>query len=344
MLQPGTYVLSWWDQARDPATGVTPPTTAVPVDYVAAVYDASWNVLPNAFFGLPFVPSSSEAGASLWSARHTLTFTVAQPAAFHIAFGASVAGNGPGSVAIADVQLELAAAAGQPTTYTSTNQAGLSAAYNCPPTDSDLRAAFKHNCSGAACTYDLSVPLVIDTADVNADKTALGGVLAPGNYNYRHDTLALNLVGTGVHDCTNDPTNSCYGAGYVQYNMQHDATSAGILDYSGNVRVFDFGVASINGGKALAAEQYITMPVSSDDEALISQPGILHEELSGRPLDGSYSISIIDSPDLDWGALQDIQIVFNYEYWSAIQVSGNTADYKSRLKIGHKRTLPILKH
>ena len=139
-------------------------------------------------------------------------------------------------------------------------------------------------------------------------------------------------------------TNACYGSGYVQYNLQHDATSAGILDYTGNVRVFNFGVASINGGKALAAEQYITMPVSSDDQSLLSQPGILHEELGGRPLDGAYTLSIIDSPDLNWSALQDIQIVFNYEYWSAIRVSGNTGDARQRLRLGHPRTKPILRH
>jgi hypothetical protein len=136
-------------------------------------------------------------------------------------------------------------------------------------------------------------------------------------------TTALNLVGTGVHTCVNDPSQNCYGSGYVQYNLQHDAQNAGIVGYDGNSRVFDFGVANISGGKALAAEQYITMPLSSNDENLISQPGIEHIEFGGRPLDGTYYLRIIDSPDLNWSALQDVQFILDYEYWSQIQVTSD---------------------
>ena len=355
-LQPGTYVLSWWDQARDlcgnlfgsGAACSTPPPSS-PVSYVATVYDANWNQV-SIFYNAPFVPASGAvqvaddggSSLSLWSQRNTLSFTVTAPGTYYIAFGASTLGNGPGSVAIADVQLELAPASGRPSPYVGTGGSLLVTSYNCPPSVSDLQAAFQHNCNqNGTCTYDLIAPVIINTQALNAGQTPLNGVLAPGNYNYRHDTLALNLVGTGVHNCANDPTNTCYGAGYVQYNLQHDATSAGILDYNGNVRVFDFGIGSINGGKALAAEQYITMPLSSDDQSLISQPGILHEELSGRPLDGSYTLSILDSPDLNWSALQDVQFVFNYDYWSAIQVSGNTGDAKQHLRLGHPRAKPI---
>ena len=117
----------------------------------------------------------------------------------------------------------------------------------------------------------------------------------------------------------------------------------GIVGYDGNARMFDFGTATINHGKALAAEQYLTMPLSSDDQGLITQPGIEHQEFGGRPLDGAYTLRIWDSPDLNWNALQDIQIVFNYEYWSAIQVSGNTGDAHRPL-IGHPRTKPIPLH
>jgi hypothetical protein len=135
--------------------------------------------------------------------------------------------------------------------------------------------------------------------------------------------LSVNLVGTGVHDCTNAPTPDCYGSAYIQYTLAHDGTNAGILDWNGNSRVFDFGIASINSGKALAAERYITLPISSDDQALLNQAGIQHIELRGRPLDGAYTLRIWDSPSLNWNRLQDVQIVLDYLYWSEIIANGN---------------------
>ena len=123
---------------------------------------------------------------------------------------------------------------------------------------------------------------------------------------------------SGVRDCTNAPTSSCYGTGYVEYTLQHDANAAGILDWHGDARPFDFGTARIEHGKALAAERYITMPLSSADQGLIGQPGIQHQEFRGRPLDGSYKIKIWDSPALMWNRLEDVQIILQYRYWSQI--------------------------
>ena len=74
------------------------------------------------------------------------------------------------------------------------------------------------------------------------------------------------------------------------------------------------------------------MPLSSNDQALISQPGIEHIEFGGRPLDGTYHLRIWDTPDLNWSALQDIQIILNYEYWSQIQANGNTPMFHHRLQ------------
>ncbi len=199
---------------------------------------------------------------------------------------------------------------------------------DCAMTDADFRAAFSHACDrDGSCHYDMSVPFIIDTSAL--DGSGLGTKLASGNYNYRQITTAVNLVGTGVHSCANDPTPNCYGSGYVQYDLQHDAQNAGIVGYDGNSRPFDFGVAKIAGGKALAAEQYITVPVGSNDQSLISQPGIEHVEFGGRPLDGTYYLRIWDSPDLNWSALQDVQLIVDYEYWSQIQVTQDIRHPKS---------------
>jgi hypothetical protein len=220
------------------------------------------------------------------------------------------------------VQLEVAPQ-GQPSAYVATGVTTNAPAFECPMTDSDLRSAFTHSCDkSGACWYDLNVPLIIDTTALGGSG-GVGAKLANGNFNYRHISSAINLVGTNVHNCANDPNPNCYGSAYVQYDLQHDATNAGIIGYDGNAREFDFGIASINHGKALAAERYLTMPLSSGDQGLIAQAGITHIEFGGRPLDGTYRLRIWDSPDLSWSNLQDIQIILNYEYWSQIQANGN---------------------
>jgi hypothetical protein len=326
-LGAGSYVLSWWDQARDANAQIVFAGGTAPPKYLAEVLGPSGD--PIAIYDqAPYMPPQvGDAGApSLWSARHALSFTVTTAGTYTVAFGASSLGGGNGSVAIADVQLEQAAT-GEPTTYVATTDTTEVAALNCPLSDADLRAAFVHNCDGnGSCFYELNVPLIINTSSL--DESSLNGKVASGNYNYRHTTLALNLVGTNLRNCANDPNPNCFASGVVQYNLQHDATNAGIVGYDGNSRVFNFGVAGIQHGKALATERYLTTPLGSSDQQLISQPGIQHVEFGGRPLDGTYHLRIWDSPDLNWSALQDIQIVLNYEYWSQIQGNGNAGSLR----------------
>jgi hypothetical protein len=319
-LASGSYLLSWFDEARDPKTGALLAAPATAESYVVRVFDAQWNQLAM-YDNAPFVATSSVS----WSARLALPFTAPAQGTYYIAFGASTADEPAGSVAIADVQLEATTGNNVPSPYIETSNSRMVTAYNCTPSDSDMRSAFKHDCdSNGNCWYDLVTPIIIDSTQLQTGQSPISGKLAPGNYNFRHVNLALNLVGTNVHDCSASPTPDCYGSAYIQYTLRHDGTQAGILDWNGNSRVFDFGVASINYGKALAAERYITLPMSSNDQGLISQPGVQHIELGGRPLDGVYSLRIWDSPSLKWSNLQDVQIVLAYEYWSEIVANGNS--------------------
>ncbi len=340
-LSAGSYVLSWWDQARDAnanvvavggttlSGGVTSPPQFAPPTYVAEVFDDSWGEMAIQD-AVPFRPAAVDAsGVTLWSTRHVLSFSVANEGLYFVGFSASDRSAPMGSVAIADVQLEQAAS-GEPSTYVATTGTTMVSGTDCPMSDADLRAAFVHSCdANNVCYYDLDVPFVIDTSIL--DGSPLSAKLADGNYNYRQITLALNLVGTGVHSCAGDPSPNCYGSGYIQYTLRHDAQSAGIVGYDGNSRPFDFGVATIAGGKALAAEQYVTMPLSANNTQLIGQPGIEHVEFGGRPLDGTYSLRIQDSPDLNWAALEDVQFIVDYEYWSGIQVTED-ARHPKRLR------------
>jgi hypothetical protein len=310
---PGTYVLSWWDQARDPVTGA-PFTGKASAPYRVKIYDSAWTPLPAEYTGLP---TSTDSAGATWSTRNTLSFTLATPDIVHVAFAASLEGGAPGSVAIADAQLELAPAGGKASAYVDTGSNGRVVSYQCALTPTELRAAFQRNCDDdGSCHYDLQVPIAIDTHDLTSNGMPLAGKLAAGNYNYRHVDVALNVVGTGVIDCSQTSSPDCLGSGYVTYTMLDDASQVGVLGYDGQSRPFNFGVGTISGGKALTSERYITTPIGSADQALISQ--VLRPELRGRPLDGTYTLRIDDTPALHFQQIQDIQIILNYRYWSRV--------------------------
>ncbi len=173
--------------------------------------------------------------------------------------------------------------------------------------------------SNKQCFYELVAPMVIDTTGLASGNSRLAGKLAAGNFNFRHISIAVNLVGTGVYDCGSNPSQSCFASAYLDYSIDHDAFQVPVLPWDGVPQVFNFGSAGINHGKGLAAERYITVPISSADQGLLTQPGVEKPEYRGRPLDGSYRFRIWDSPSLVWNRLEDVQFVLKYRYWSRIQ-------------------------
>jgi hypothetical protein len=309
-LQPGTYALSWWDQARDAGGKIA----AASRPYPAGIYDSNW------------APVASWTGAPAdgtigWSARHSMTAVIAAPGTYHVVFGASLSGADGGSVAIANVQLEPLAAGAKPLPYADTDSSGRVSSFMCAATAGDLRASFRRMCEpDGTCFYELTTPISLDTKTLRANGVPLKGKLAAGNFNFRHIDVALNLAGTAVRDCTGTSSPDCYGSGYLEYTLAHDGNNVGVLGFDGEARSFDFGVGSIEHGKALTAERYITTPVSSGDQQLLAP--LMKTELRGRPLDGIYRLRIYDTAALHWDRLEDVQIVLKYHYWSRIATPG----------------------
>ncbi|MEO8905255.1 MAG: hypothetical protein ABI627_27360 [Polyangiaceae bacterium] len=309
------YVLSWWDMARHGDGG--PTRNADTVDpYVAAVFDSNWALVSG---GSAIVPQQSTDGVT-WSDRRTLDVFAPVDGEYHVLFTAAPAGVIGDGVAIANVQLEVSPGnAGGATAYESNGAKNLHATGKCTVDTPDrFRSRFVRRCDNIGCFFELSDVLAIDTQALNQGSSSLLGKLAVGNFNYRNNTVALNVVGTGVIDCSQAPATSCNGSAYVQYDLDHVAYNVPLEDYEGGTRCFDFGQGSIRGGKALASERFITLPLGSADRDLIDQSPFLKPEFSGRPLSGSYRLRIHDEPQLVWKNVQDIQIVMNYGYWSRV--------------------------
>jgi hypothetical protein len=312
---PGTYVLSWWDQARDIVTG-QPSTTAIP--YRVVVYDSTWTSVA----GFSGPPTPSATAGTTWSTRHAVAFTVTNPDLFHIAFAASTAGGAAGSVAIANPQLELAASGATASPFVDTSPTGQAITFGCSLSPAELRQAFQRSCDAdGTCHYDLQIPVTINTQTLTSNGASLAGKLAKGNYNFRHVDVALNAVGTGVLDCSQSGSPDCQGSGFLAYDLTDDGSNIGVLGADREYRRFDFGAATINQGKLLTAERYLTSPLGSEDQQLINQ--FLKTELRGRPIDGTYYLRIYDSPALHFDQLQDIQFVLKYHYWSRIAAPQN---------------------
>jgi hypothetical protein len=312
-----SYALSWHDMARDngdPANPDVTPTSANE-DYSVGVYDPNWDLI-GSFIEKPHVYSAGQP----WSVPRVIAFTAKTAGTHYIAFSASAKGVATrGSVAIANVQLEEAANADSTTGYEATDASRLVLTGDCTAGSPEMfRAAFEYQCNANTCFYDLRKPFAVDLRSLIAGTSPLAGKIAQDNFNYRTLTVALNVVGTGVIDCSKNPTPSCFGSPYVEYTFEHDALDSLIIDYLGFPRAFNFGLAGIRYGKALAAERFVTLPMGSADQAFFSQPEFQKVEFRGRPLDGSYRLRVFDNPALDWTKVEDIQIVLNYRYWSRV--------------------------
>jgi hypothetical protein len=234
-------------------------------------------------------------------------------------FKASASNASPGSVAIADAQLELSST-GTASGYVDSDSSGMTTSFNCALSPAQLRSAFQRNCDpDGTCHYDLTTPITINTQTMTSNGMSLAGKLATGNFNFRHIDVAVNVVGTGVIDCTSTGSLDCFGSGFLQYTLTDDGSNVGVLGFDNDYRQFDFGTATIDHAKALTAERYLTLPLGSSDQQLVSQ--IKQVQFRGRPMDGVYGLKIYDTPALHFDQIQDIQLVLDYHYWSRVVTS-----------------------
>ncbi|MCA9606751.1 MAG: hypothetical protein KC619_14195 [Myxococcales bacterium] len=138
--------------------------------------------------------------------------------------------------------------------------------------------------------------------------------LAAGSYNYRHEDVAFNIVGSAVVDCRRAVRPwECYGDGNIEYGLRQDGLVF-IENHDREVHSFMAEPGVILEGRALAAERYLTNPLSDVDRTLISP--FERRELWGRPLAGSYVLRIYGRPEINWRYIESIQMLLHYRYWT----------------------------
>ena len=198
----------------------------------------------------------------------------------------------------------------------------------CPDDGTELRRrAFSYGCTRACrdgydgtctsaesierCYWQTAVSLSSD--DLGRTITGTPAGFAGGNFNYRVEDIGLNFVGTALRNCPSDAASGCFGSGNLSYSLVHQGPWF-VRNAEGGDYLAPLFPGRIESARALAAERYITNPVSSADEALLT-PYMRHE-FRGRPMSGTLLIRVWDDPGFAWENLEDIQLVLNYRYWT----------------------------
>lgn len=318
-----TYIASWWDMARK--VDGTPWTAAsAPSDYEVSIYDQNWVRVAT----LALTPTKPGASGSTWSERHSLEFTCPVDGNYHLAFKPVTPTDGL-SLAIANVQIEaLSKSQGFASAYSHTESVLDRSNHTCSLSREGFLAGFTRKCEGGlasgtapACYYELNHNIVIDAESHNNGFGGLVGQVGVGNLNLRHVDIGVNVVGSGVLDCSLSSGSGCYDSAFLEYDLQHTAYDAAIQNAQNQTVCFNFGSAQIRSGKAIAAERMLTLPLSGTDAQLLQSPAFTKTELAGRPLSGVYRLRIKESPALVFNQIEDIQLVLHYRYWSRVAPS-----------------------
>lgn len=244
----------------------------------------------------------------------------------------------PQAIDIAGIQFEdmtrvrrssVEASTLRPTAFIRTDHNARSSIPVCEDTDGDVfrdgwryecerlcAAGFRTDCpeesAVLACFWERSFEFASEDLLARGQLARAG--FAVGNYNYRTDGLALNFVGTNVRDCEGSAfPSSCFGSGYVNYSIEHVGPYT-VINHQGERYSAPLFTGLIEYARGLSSERYLTNPLSSADRSLIES--YTRGEFRGRPLTGSYIVRIWDDGAVNFGAIEDVQILLNYRYWT----------------------------
>jgi hypothetical protein len=318
-LQPGRYRFSWFSLVA-PAEGGVDPAVAQAAGIVRSA-DGVIARLPN---------SENSVGAASGWRRYFFSFELNQETDVVVGFTKTTTGDLPVSAPMLEsVQSALGTVAVVPRPFSKTDDTLTSVRPVCEDTDGAVfrrtrwtRSCVKlcpdgysSNCESRAkteCYRETSFQLSQRGLEEGAILNQSG--FARGNFNYRIDTIGLNFVGTGVRNCTDSTLPStCFGGGFVPYSLEHEGPYL-VRNHKGEDFRAELFTGHIEHARGLGTERYLTNPLSSADRTLLQD--YLRTELQGRPLDGTFVLRIWESGGVDFDAIQDVQLVLNYRYWT----------------------------
>jgi hypothetical protein len=143
-----------------------------------------------------------------------------------------------------------------------------------------------------------------------------GDATAPAyemRHNVRWGRFALNLTGTGIRDCSVAPSISeCAANPYLRYALSH-AGPAWVTDTAQRWAVQSIPTAHVEGGKVLAAEEWLDPVMNSWNQPFISN--IARSEFVGRPIGGAYQLEFQLPPGTRPEMIEELQLLIETSYW-----------------------------
>lgn len=132
-------------------------------------------------------------------------------------------------------------------------------------------------------------------------------------HNVRWGRLAVNLVGTGIRDCQRaaNPA-TCFSEPFVRFQLQHSGP-AWMTNHAQQWRAFDLPTAFIEGGKALASEEWLDPIANGYTSPFVAT--VARGELLGRPIHGGYELILELGPELRPERIERVQLLVESEYW-----------------------------
>ena len=166
--------------------------------------------------------------------------------------------------------------------------------------------------SKLACYRELTFPITQRGIEAG-EQFSLSG-FARGSFNYRVNRIGFNVVGTGVRDCSSATASAaCNAAGFATYTLLHEGPYL-VRNHEGADFEATLREGRIEHARAVAAERYVTNPISSTDKSLLES--YMRREMAGRPLDGNFVLRIWDDEGVDFSAIEDVQVILDYGYWT----------------------------
>jgi len=301
-LAPGRYRLSWFQ--RD-----TPRTdTFRVVDERGRVLNGAYQFFSSEYF------SAGSYLTSEW-VRVVTTFMLTAPTSVRVEVTAAAAPQPPGRYLVSGVLLEDASGAVPGSEYEAGPWVAASSEGTAPlPVceDTDGTVFRRTQWSRGEGFWETSLYITQNQIDRGAVFGRAG--FAANNFNYRIDSIGLNFVGSQVLSCEGSSLPStCYSSGSVSYSLDHDGPFV-VRNHRGEEYEAPLFDGSIEHARGLAAERYLTNPVSSADRALLEP--YMQTQFRGRPLTGRYRLRVWDRDGFNFANLEDVQVVIRYRHWT----------------------------
>lgn len=132
-------------------------------------------------------------------------------------------------------------------------------------------------------------------------------------YNARWERLAVNLVGTGVLDCSRArDRNACYTQPFLRYRLAHRGPSF-VTSADQRWMLLPVLTGQIEGAKALAAEQWLDPISNAWTRPYVS--AIARSEFDTRPLGGTYEAVFELGPEVVLERIERVQVLASSSYW-----------------------------